>query len=541
MDGSQQLTAYLARAQRRLWTQAIVRHAARGAALGALAGVVIALVAWAAPVDGLRFLAITATLLGLVVGLIVALIRRPSLQRTARAIDDAGQLKDRVHSALQFSHEQPDDFRLLQLTDALDTLAQHQIRRLLPWRWPSEGTWAGAAMATLVVALLLVPTPQPAGASPVGPPAAVLVEAHQLEDDLAILEQVAEETDSRELKELSKKLHKAVHEMLQESRTSEEAMVHLARMTSMVNAAAARFDPLLLEQSLKSLADGLRELEAFGPASELLKEGKLAEAAQAMNAMGEAIEAGRREMPRSGGLEQSRLTALAHQAGSQRAGEISESLGRISSGIQSGSKSEYRNGVSRLAGTIGEYSRRISTASALRSQLMRLSERRENLSDKNGYCSACKNGGPCKGGSCTSLKRDATSISNALANESSRRANADASAQLYGKATGMSARRAPERITGMIGEGDSETETGHSPDAQQSAGAQYRNIYARYSKLSDAAMEEEAVPLAHRRMIKKYFELIHPDRVDAEAVPATTALTPEKNAADPPDTGKPTP
>ena len=40
-------------------------------------------------------------------------------------------------------------------------------------------------------------------------------------------------------------------------------------------------------------------------------------------------------------------------------------------------------------------------------------------------------------------------------------------------------------------------------------------------KNSEAVVEGEAIPLGHRQMVKKYFELIRPTNVDLADKPAT--------------------
>jgi hypothetical protein len=67
------------------------------------------------------------------------------------------------------------------------------------------------------------------------------------------------------------------------------------------------------------------------------------------------------------------------------------------------------------------------------------------------------------------------------------------------------------RITGQpAGEGDSDVETTATPEARQQASREYKEKYQKFKKESEAVLEGEPIPLGHRQMVKKYFELIHP-------------------------------
>ncbi len=92
-------------------------------------------------------------------------------------------------------------------------------------------------------------------------------------------------------------------------------------------------------------------------------------------------------------------------------------------------------------------------------------------------------------------------------------AGTSSAANFFGAPTELDGSRVPDQVTGQLGQGDSEIETESSPEGAQQAARTYRKVYAKYRKLSEAVMIEEAVPLGHRQIIKRYFELIHPARI----------------------------
>ncbi len=68
-------------------------------------------------------------------------------------------------------------------------------------------------------------------------------------------------------------------------------------------------------------------------------------------------------------------------------------------------------------------------------------------------------------------------------------------------------------LTGQLGdEGDTETATVQSPEAEQAAQREYREKYLEYQKLSEAVLESEPIPLGHRQTIRRYFQAIRPDQ-----------------------------
>ena len=51
-----------------------------------------------------------------------------------------------------------------------------------------------------------------------------------------------------------------------------------------------------------------------------------------------------------------------------------------------------------------------------------------------------------------------------------------------------------------------------APEMEQFAAREYREVYSRYKKLSDEALEQEALPLGYQEIIRNYFEGIRPQR-----------------------------
>ena len=98
-----------------------------------------------------------------------------------------------------------------------------------------------------------------------------------------------------------------------------------------------------------------------------------------------------------------------------------------------------------------------------------------------------------------------------------------ASGNIDGEKTKLAGKRTDQQITGTPGgEGDSDVETSATPEARQQASREYRENYQKFKKESEAVLEGEPIPLGHRQMVKKYFELIRPangEEVKKDPVP----------------------
>ena len=106
------------------------------------------------------------------------------------------------------------------------------------------------------------------------------------------------------------------------------------------------------------------------------------------------------------------------------------------------------------------------------------------------------------------------------------------SGNIDGEKTKLNSKRNELQVTGTPSEkGESDVETTATPEARQQAGREYKEKYEKFKKESEAVVEGEPIPLGHRPMVKKYFELIRPqggemdkpaegEKKDAPAKPA---------------------
>ena len=89
-----------------------------------------------------------------------------------------------------------------------------------------------------------------------------------------------------------------------------------------------------------------------------------------------------------------------------------------------------------------------------------------------------------------------------------------------GEKTKLDSTRKQDYVQGQAGEGPSETETTHSPEGREIASSQYSEMYQKYRKMTEAALNSEPIPLGHRQTIRRYFELIRPQGDEAKQADA---------------------
>lgn len=506
----------LVTARRRRWAQGVAAHAVWGLAVGsglALVATVVCVVSETGQVEALTAGLIVSSML---IGTGVGVARRPSLSETARAIDQRGRLKDRMLSALEFAESGTrDEYHRLQLRDAAARLESQIFPALFPWRWTRTTTWAASSLVAALVLALLAPDPPRVEATLTEPPRAVVAEAEALNGDVEQFEELAEELDSEEMKDLSHQLRAMLEAMAKESRTEEDAMVRLARMTKRVEHAMTQFDPTLLERQLEEMGEGMKALDGFRPTAEHLDQADYDRAGKALDTFGQQIGERAEMMPSSGGLVDIRVGQLAGQMGQAGLRELSEALSELQKAISKGSRKECQSALSRLGNVVRKYGRRVRAGRAMRGMMQRL---RQCKSCMSRYCKGCRSGGKCQGGGCrgAGLNPGLASLGTFESKKGSQQAGTAAAMNLFGKETELRAGREQAHVSAHAeGAGPSEIDVERSVEARQQAARGYRSVYAKYRKISDAVMTEEAIPLGHRHLIRRYFERIHPSRIDA--------------------------
>lgn len=474
----------------------------------------------------------------------------------ARAADAGGGLADRSVTAWEWLERPADPWSILQRRDALQRLEGIDAARVAPWRF-AAGAWHGPAMSGVIFLVGLfsfegaIVEPSPAGhahtANPVFAAEAERIELEVVEQ----LERLAEERQSEELERLVQELREKLDALKEPEEDVRQAMLELSSMQEALAASLAAYRAQNVSASLESLGKALQDMEAFRPSAKALQAGRFGDASRALaklaeepsvpnaspsdlDRLGEALQ----EMDRRGDEPLARATEQLQEALKTQsiealkasANELAELAKQqelrdlIASNLRAG-----QGALAASKGRMGEAGKCLACGAPLES------ERHYGLckacSEKQGQCSNCANGlSPCLGGGCTgagsmpgggagaSLARS-EALANALTKVMSRNPSLRAGASVHGQsgeATTIESQRQLEKIQGILGAGPSETEKTSSPEGEGRTARSHREVYEQYRKESEAVLDSEAIPLARRAMIRRYFELIRPEGSDGK-------------------------
>lgn len=464
--------------------------AAWGLLIGSVLGLVVAAANWSLSLQlaGWVPLALVAGVCALAA--LVGYCWRRDWQQAATAVDRCYALKDRTSTALEFgSRPALPTVEQLAFDDALLHLKTIKPHEVVPWQMPRVLPYA---IATLVATLSLVIVGswnQPAAAGKPETLDVVVAQADRAAEELAELEEYAENEKDEELKKLVKELAAAIEQMKEPGTDVREALAKLSEMQAALQAEQAKRNPVAIDAQFQAVGEALALAEQLAEAGEALSAGKYEKAAEEL-AKAEAPELDRATEK----AVKEKLEKAAKEAQSSGQSSLSEALGKMSAGLGNDKKS-FSEGSQKLAGEAGKQGKRKKLNDLLTKQCNCLGE--------------CKGECECEGNKTAKGKSNKSGGKNwGLAGSDNEQG--ERTAKLGGK---------QEKIKGQqSGEGEVETETTHSPEGSQQAQREYRDNYSKYKKISEEVLDSEPIPLGHRQTIRKYFESIRPNDAETDAV-----------------------
>jgi hypothetical protein len=369
----------------------------------------------------------------------------------------------------------------------------------VPLRAPRA--WS-AILGTSIAAIVLLVwplKPQIADAGPAPTPEHIVSLALEQKEKLAALEKKLADTaqdmeddkadeEKKGLKELLEKLMQKVEELTQPGADEKEALAKLSEMQAAVQALANELNIAALDGQLSSLGTALAASSAFEGAGKALQEGKLEKAAKELEKLDEV-----KLTPKEAKALEEKLKQLSKQMGEAGQGSLGDAVGELAEGVKSG-KGKVGKSTRALAKKINNAVKRKKVSDLLLAEI-------EEFKDAKGEIGN-------NGGAKLRMPSKSTSPSNNWGR--------GISGNIDGERTKLASKRSDQQITGTPGgEGESEVETTATPEARQQASRAYKEKYQKFKKESEAVLEGEPIPLGHRQMVKKYFELIRPSNSDA--------------------------
>ena len=459
----------------------------------------------------------TALLLtGPALGFLIGLCRPVTWNQAATAVDRHYQLKDRASTALVFSaSSSQDDLRQLQITDAVAHLAQVDPKLVAPWKMPSLLPYGLAVTMAAVVFSVWPLTSQPVQAAPAEPLPVVLEQADVLKEEVATLQEEARKLEVKEIETALQELAQKVEELKEPGVDQKEALAKLSEMEASVQAMQAEFNLAQLEAQLAAIGAALSSADELRPAGQAMSAGKFEQAAELLAKM-----------------ENVKLSDKEARAVSEQLKQASQQMGN-------------NNGQNSLSKLASEMCEQCKSGGSLSDGLKKLASqcqgqcRKKKIKDLLQSCCSCLS--ECK----SNCQKNSTKKGKQRqkSNSASQSWGMGESGNIDGERTDLNGTRRQENLTGIAGEGPSETETTHEVEGKQQATRDYREQYQKYQKMSESVLDSEPIPLGHRQTIRKYFELIRPSQEEtqatSEAVGKSTAEEAQPPANSPAADSKP--
>ena len=434
-------------------------------------------------------------LLGLAASVMLGWFWPLEAKAAAEKADTFYRLKDRLLTALRLLAK-PDQtvIERLQISDATEYAAKVDARVVVPYcvpRYFSRTLGVLLLAIGLCVASPIINPQQALKAAPL-PVQEVINSAELLKEELIdwIEEKANEHPDEQELKDLSEELEQQ-HVKLEETLTDpREAIAVMSEMEAAANAMMSEYNLEAMDASLQEIADALSASELSRSASQAMKDGNYAKAAEELKNMDLADLS---KLERNAIAQQLKQAAGNMQKRNQK--ELSQLTDKLSDELQEGDCEGACDSACQIAGICDKQGLRKGICQALGSKLALLSLCKSDCAGAC-QCQGDKNGG------------ENSNKSNSPSNSWGR---GTAGQPDSGEETNLGGNREMKQITGIQGNGPSEYETILSNEgSEEQTSRSYSEAYREFRKMSESVLETEPIPLGQRRMIRQYFESIRP-------------------------------
>ncbi len=468
-----------------------IQAATFGLAVGCGVAAVLALVHALAPEVSLLWI-LVALVAGAVGGAMIGFLTPVPLAAAAQRVDEYYVLKDRAITALQFSAEDNDPLRSMQVVDAARHLRQVRPDDCVAIE-PPRGTLASAGffacIALLVILVVKFNSRDAVASAPM--PLAVNQASMLRETMLPEVEELLQETpELEELEELNAKLEELVEELEQEGIDEHDLMATLSEMELAIAAAHEAMKLELAEAQLQSLAAAMKPSEAMQMAAAAMEEGEYDKASERL----EAVD------PTKIGDKERRAVAdnlkkfLAKLSPGQQ-GQLSDAAQLLQEGLQEKNDSMCKDGMCKLARICKKQGNCKKVGKCMACQLNLLAQCK----------SQCR--GSCNGGN-----------SSNQSDSPSQKWGKGATGNPKGDPTNLASSRQQEKLDSQFGDGPSESEILQAPEGEQSAARAYARKYQKFRTQAEAVLDSEPLPIGHRVTVREYFESIRPDNQQSAEV-----------------------
>ena len=406
--------------------------------------------------------------------------------RSALAIDEKAQLKDRVSSAYEFlAQDKLDEPRRTQVHDAIRHAESINSGKLFRFQWPKYSFCIPLEVLVLILSFLIPPAISTRNVAAVD--AVKQLQMEQLKD---LQEQLAfQQAPDKELKDVIEKL-KDIQKRFEKGEISErDLMLQLARLDENLRQKANEPGVDNLEGEMNVIVPHLMSSAAALQVAAALKENDLEKANQELQQLSEKVKENKvskdqkRELAMNMGVAASKL-------GRKSNASFGGDFAKASEALEKSDNDEFQSACNSMGDKLS---------------LLKKSRTMKVASKKIGECKACL-------GQCNSSELGYALGPKSQGNKKGGlKAGTAASGEPLGEANRLEASyRQLLHVKGQAASGPVETETEVTEGQLSASQISIKELHANYAAVAEEAIENEAIPLSHRQHVKRYFQAIRP-------------------------------
>lgn len=427
-------------------------------------------------------------------------LQHVSLTDAAALVDRRLELRNRTSTALEFLPH-TGALQQLQVADTLEVLQAMDARRVVSFV-PDRQVAIGPAVVAVACLLCLLPPVKPPPVAE-GRSLGAVIAVSGLDSQLEALRNLAEDVNDEELSDLAAQLQKDIRQTTRTEHELKDVLTRVSEAQQKLQKLASQMDIEAMDAQLADVGEALSSAESFQSAADALKNQDHEKAADALADVDPELDE-TETRPTSEQLE--RTAQAAKEKGMD---ELGSDLDELSNAVAKGDQEQIKKAAQQLGDRVKMHGTARKVSQQLKSQIDALGDARNLAAHSNSE----GNGASADATGLNQKKGESKKQSHG----SSKKAGSKTAGNIHGEKSRLEGQLQMARLTGKMTEaGESETETVLSTESSAKAKRLANETFARYRRLSEAALQAEALPPGQRMTIKRYFERIRPEMSSSE-------------------------
>jgi len=416
--------------------------------------------------------------------LISAFFRRGDAVRSALALDEQAQLKDRVSSAYEFLNDpgELDEARAAQVRDAIDRARKLDCAKVFPFRFPKYSSVLPVLAVPLIISFL-TPGLRPRSAIAAADPAKV-AQIQQLKE---LERELAQKEDQKDLQDVLKKLQELRERFDKGEIAERDVLLQLARLDEDLRKKSQENGAENLEAEMNSILPHLMASAASRQMAAAIKEDKFDKATQELEKLDQKVKN--------------------DQLSKDEKRELAMNMGLAASKLGGKDKSSFGGDFSKASESLEK-----SDSEGFSGACKSMGEKLRTMKKCRAMASACNKLGLCKSGFCQNKEQGFTLSPKSLNNgKGGLKAGTAASGNPLGDQNRLaSSYRKMLQVSGQAGQGPVQSEVETTEGQLSASQLDLKEVHANFAAVAEEAIEKESIPLSHRYHVKRYFQAIRP-------------------------------